>query len=168
MPDWRKECIFGVMTDSTPAGRALDALGIPYRMFRHSLPPESLEGAARERGQTAEQVVRSILFRSGEKEFILVLIAGAGQISWQRLRAHLGVSRLRMASESEVREVTGCVIGAVSPLGLPNPLRLLADESVFRQEEISMGSGERGAAVILKSADLRKALGRMETGPFAL
>jgi len=155
------------MTDSTPAARALDALGIPYRLFRHAQAPASLEQAASQRGQLPQQVVRSILFRSEEKEFVLVLMAGPGQISWPRLRAALGVSRLRMADESEVRETTGYVIGAVTPLGLPGPLRILADESVFRQEEISIGSGERGTAILLKSADLRKALEPVETGPFA-
>jgi Cys-tRNA(Pro)/Cys-tRNA(Cys) deacylase len=150
------------MTDSTPASRALDALGIPYRIFRHAQPPGSLEQAARERGQLPEQVVRSILFRSGDREFVLVLMAGPGQISWPRLRAALGVSRLRMAKESEVRDVTGYVIGAVTPLGLPRPLRILADGSVFSREEISIGSGERGTAILIKS------LGPVDTGPFAL
>jgi Cys-tRNA(Pro) deacylase len=156
------------MTDSTPASRALDTLGIPYRLFRHARSPDSLEQAAGERGQLPQQVVRSILFRSGESEFVLVLMAGPGQISWQRLRAALGVSRLRMAKESELRDVTGYVIGAVTPFGLPQPVRVLADESVFRQDEISIGSGERGTAILLRSADLRKALGPVETGPFAL
>jgi prolyl-tRNA editing enzyme YbaK/EbsC (Cys-tRNA(Pro) deacylase) len=156
------------MTDSTPAGRALDALGLPYRLFRHARPPGSLEQAAEERGQLPDQVVRSILFRSGDRGFVLVLMAGPGQISWQRLRAHLGVSRLRMAGEAEVREVTGNAIGAVTPLGLPRPLRVLADESVFRQGEISIGSGERGTAILMSSADLRKALVRVEIGAFAV
>jgi Cys-tRNA(Pro)/Cys-tRNA(Cys) deacylase len=156
------------MEASTPASRALDALGIPYCLFRHARPPGSLEQAAQERGQLPGQVVRSILFRSGDREFVLVLIAGPGQISWPRLRSHLGVSRLRMASESEVREVTGYVIGAVTPLGLPHPPRLLADESVFGQDEISIGSGQRGTAILLKSTDLRKALGQVEIGAFAV
>jgi prolyl-tRNA editing enzyme YbaK/EbsC (Cys-tRNA(Pro) deacylase) len=156
------------MAALTPAARALDALGIPYRLFRHARPPGSLEEAAAERGQAAEQVVRSILFRAGGGGFVLVLMAGPGQISWPRLRERLGASQLRLARESEVREVAGCAIGAVGPLGLPRPVRILADESVFRQAEISIGSGERGTAVLLGSADLRRALGQMETVDLAV
>jgi Cys-tRNA(Pro)/Cys-tRNA(Cys) deacylase len=155
------------MAISTPATRTLDLLGIPCCIFRHPQPPESLEQAARERGQVPEQIVRSIVFRIGAGQFVMVLMAGPGQISWKRVRTVLGISRLSMASESEVREVTGYQIGTVSPLGLPRPLRILADESVFLHEEISLGSGERGVALILKSSDLHKAVGEIETGQFA-
>jgi len=57
----------------TPATRTLDLLGIPYWLFEHPRPPESLEQAARERGQTPGQVVRSILFRLSEGQFAMAL-----------------------------------------------------------------------------------------------
>jgi Cys-tRNA(Pro)/Cys-tRNA(Cys) deacylase len=149
------------------ASRALSALGLPHSVFRHPGPVSSLEQAASERGESPDQVIRSILFRVGEGNFVMVLMAGPSQISWPALRNHLGQSRLTMASEAEVLEATGYRTGAVSPLGLPQPMRILADESVFTPEEISIGSGERGTAVILRSADLRQALGEVEVGQFA-
>jgi prolyl-tRNA editing enzyme YbaK/EbsC (Cys-tRNA(Pro) deacylase) len=72
-----------------------------------------------------------------------------------------------MASEDEVLLVTGYRVGAVAPIGLSQPLRILADETIFTVDEISIGSGERGLAVILKSADLVKAIGKVEIGQFA-
>jgi len=149
-----------------PVSVALTALGIPHRIFCHPGPVESLEQAALERGQTPEQVVRSLLFRLGEGDFVMVLVAGREQVSWPALRAYLGRSRISMASEDEVLAATGYRVGAVSPFGLPAPLRILADEGVFPLEEVSIGSGVRGVTVILKSADLRRALGDIETGPF--
>ncbi len=143
----------------TPVSRALTALGIPHRQFRHPGPVRSLEQAARERGQAPEQVVRSLLFRLAADEFVMVLVAGPEQIDWKALRRHLGQSRLTTASREEVRQVTGYEIGAVAPFGLPAPLPLLADESVFVPEEVSIGSGVRGTTVILRSADLARALG---------
>ena len=97
----------------------------------------------------------------------MVLIAGPAQISWPRLRAYLGQSRLTMASEAEVLEVTGYRVGAVSPFGLPEPIRILADENVFVPEELSIGSGVRGTAIILKSNDLRSTLNDIEIDKFA-
>jgi Cys-tRNA(Pro)/Cys-tRNA(Cys) deacylase len=155
------------MAVSTPSTRALDLLGIPYRIFEHPQPPTSLEDAARQRGQAPEQVIRSILFRHEQENFVMVLMAGPGQISWKRVRAHLEISRISMATEEEVLAVTGYAVGTVSPLGLPQPVRLLADESAFKPEEISIGCGMRGAAIIMKSADLQRALGKVETGGFA-
>lgn len=150
-----------------PVSRALAALGLPHRVFRHPGPVESLEQAARERGQAPEQVVRSLLFRLTGGAYIMVLIAGARQVAWPALRRHLGQSRVTLATADEVRAVTGYEIGAVSPVGLPRPMRVLVDEGVLAPAEVSIGSGERGVAVILASADLRRALGKAEIGAFA-
>jgi Cys-tRNA(Pro) deacylase len=150
----------------TPVTRVLDAAGIPYRVFRHPNPVRSLEQAARERGQRPDQVVRSILFRLSEDEFVMVLVAGGRQISWSALRSYLGQNRMTMASEAEVLEVTGYPIGGVSPLGLPAPLRTLVDQSVVQEEEVSLGSGVRGTTIILKSEDLMRALGEVEVGNY--
>ena len=155
------------LTDQTPATQALDRLKIPYSLFRHTESVSSLEDAASQRGQAAGQVVRSILFRVGEGHFVMGLMAGPAQISWSTLRKTLGQSRVTMATEEEVLTVTGYRTGAVSPLGLPTPLRILADESVFLPNEISIGSGQRGLAIILRSADLRKALPDVEIGQFS-
>ena len=156
------------MPDSIPAAQALDLLGIPYRLFEHAHPPESFEEAASQRGQSPAQIVRSIVFRLAEGQFIMVLMAGPGQISWKRLRAALGITRISMASEAEVLAATGFVRGAVTPLGLPHPMRILADESVFLQAEVSIGSGVRGTAILLKPTDLQSALGQLEIGKFAV
>jgi len=155
------------MLEQTPVSQALTALGLPHRLFRHPGPVSSLEQAARERGQSPRQVIRSIVFRIGAGDFVMVLVAGPAQVSWPALRSYLGQSRLTTATEDEVLRVTGYRPGAVSPFGLPAPLRILADENVFAPEEISIGSGERGATVIMKSADLRQGLGNIEIGQFA-
>ena len=155
------------MTDPTPATRQLDLLGIPYHIFVHDQAPDSLEEAARQRNQLPEQVIRSILFKQHNADFFMVLMAGPGQISWQKLRSALRVSRISMASEEQVLEVTGYKVGAVSPFGLARSVRILADDSVFRVEDISLGSGVRGVAILMKSNDLKKALGKIETGSFA-
>ena len=143
----------------TPATRALETLGIPHRLFRHPGPVTSLAQAAHERGQQPEQVVRSIVFRVAKGEFVMVLVAGAHQVSWPRLRRQLGQSRISLANEAELLSATGYVVGAVSPFGLPGPMPVLIDESVAAVDEISIGSGERGTTVIMRSADLLKALG---------
>ena len=147
------------MSATPPVAAALDAANIPYRLFVHAGPVHSLEQAAAERGQAPDQVVRSIVFRLAAGEFVMALCAGARQISWPALRRHLGVSRVTMASREEVRAVTGYELGAVAPFGLPAPMRVLVDESVLASEEISLGSGVRGTAVIMRRDDLLAALG---------
>lgn len=145
-----------------PVSVELEKLDIPHRVFKHQGKVTSLEQAALERGQRPEQVVRSILFRIGEDEYVMGLVAGPAQITWKVLRTYLGQSRLTMADKDEVLSVTGYPIGAVGPFGTARPLRILVDPGVFAEEEISIGSGIRGTTIIMKSADLKRALGEME------
>lgn len=153
-------------SDATPVSRDLAALGIAHQVFRHPGRLESLEQAAAERGQRPEQVVRSIVFRTAAGEFVMVLVAGPAQISWPRLRAYLGQSRLTTATEEELLNVTGYTRGAVAPFGLPAPVRVLVDRGVLGEEVISMGSGIQGTTVILRSFDLMRGLPAAEVGDF--
>lgn len=148
--------------ETPPVSRALEKLNIPHRIFRHETPVDSFEQAASDRGQRPSQIVRTILFRVTEDEFALVLVAGAGQISWKLLRKILGRSRITMATEEEVLAVTGYRIGTVGPFGVARPVKVMIEAGVLKEEEVSIGSGMRNTAVILKSADLKKALGAAE------
>ena len=92
----------------------------------------------------------------------MALVAGPAQISWKALRGYLGQSRLTMAKADEVLKVTGYPIGGVSPFGTASELRILVDPNVYVEEVISIGSGVRGTTVIMKSDDLKRALGEVE------
>jgi Cys-tRNA(Pro)/Cys-tRNA(Cys) deacylase len=148
--------------ETSPVSRVLTSLGIPHRVFQHTGPIHSLEQAASERGQTPRQVVRSILFRLSEDEFLMILVAGPAQIPWGWLRKLLNQNRMTMANDEEVLQITGYPPGAVSPIGLKTLVRILADRRIFEQNEISLGSGQRGVAILLASEDLRKAVPEME------
>jgi Cys-tRNA(Pro)/Cys-tRNA(Cys) deacylase len=148
--------------DKPPASIALEQLGIPHRIFRHDKPVTSFEEAAAARNQRPEQIVRSILFQVRPGEFVMALMAGRAQVDWKKLRQLVKRSRMRMATEEEVLEVTGYRIGTVSPFGLKSRVRVLLDASVLREEEISIGSGVRNVAIIMKSEDVRKALSDAE------
>lgn len=155
-----------MISDTPPAAYFLTEKGIPHQVFHHRNPITSLEQAAAERRQVPAQVVRSIVFRVNAGNYVMVLTAGPAQISWPALRAYLGQNRISMASDEEVLTTTGYRVGTVSPIGTATQLRVLADSSVFIHEEISMGSGQRDTAIILKSANLRRMLPEIEIGDF--
>jgi Cys-tRNA(Pro) deacylase len=148
--------------EKPPASIALENLNIPHQVFRHEKSLMSFEQAAAERKQRPEQIVRSILFQIRPGEFVMVLVAGPEQVDWRKLRQLVGRSRVRMATEEEVLEVTGYRVGTVSPFGLKNQIKILIDASVLKEEEVSLGSGTRQMAIIMKSVDLRRALEESE------
>ncbi len=149
----------------TPVTQALDAFDIPYRLHLHSTPLRSLEQAASERGLLPDQIVRSLVFRLENEKYILVLMPGPGKVDWQKLRHYLGVSRITTAEADEVRQVSGYETGAVSPFGLPRPIRILADRRIMDHETISIGAGIRNAGIILQRDDLLQAV-NPEIGDF--
>ncbi len=151
----------------TPAVQYLSQSGVAFRIFHHLSAIRSLRQAAEERGQSANQIVRSILFRLSTGDFVMVLMAGESQISWKALRAHLGERRLTLATPQEVIEQTGYEIGAVTPFGLRRPLRILADPSLFVPPEISLGSGQKGYAVLLQPGMLKNLIENLETVPLS-
>ncbi|MEW6566597.1 MAG: YbaK/EbsC family protein [Chloroflexota bacterium] len=150
---------------SNPVTLALDQLGIHYRLHLHPQPVRSLEQAAAERGLAPDQIVRSLVFRLEDGSFALLLMPGRAKASWPKLRRTLGVNRLTTATPDEVRQATGYEPGAVSPFGLPQPLRLLADVSLLKHDWVSIGAGIHNAGVILHREDMVRAL-RPEVGDF--
>ncbi|NLG97826.1 MAG: YbaK/EbsC family protein [Chloroflexi bacterium] len=151
----------------TPAIRHLEERGVDYRILQHNGPILSLEQAARERNQLPSQVVRSIVFRLAEDTFLMVLMPGPGQVPWKQLRRYLNQTRLTMASEEELLAATGYRPGTVTPFGLPRPMRILIDQGVLDQPEISLGSGQRGTAIIMRPENLLAALDRYEIVNFS-
>lgn len=151
---------------TTPVSTYLTEQGVAHRIFRHPGSVTSLEQAAAERGQRPEQVVRSILFRLAAERYAMVLVAGPSQVAWKALRQVVGQNRLTMAGSDEVLAVTGYPIGAVNPFGLPTPMPIYIDDGVIAEEEVSIGSGERGTTVILSSADLVRFLPDAVIGRF--
>ncbi len=152
--------------NKTPAIQYLEERQAPFRLFQHAGPIRSLEQAAQERSQQPEQVVRSIVFRLGEGEFAMVLMPGPGQVPWKALRRYLDQSRLTMASEEELLQATGYRPGTVTPFGLPRPMRILVDKGILDQPEVSLGSGQRGLAIIMAPAGILAALDSVEIVDF--
>lgn len=151
----------------TPAVAFLRERGAAFRLFRHAGQIESLEQAAAERSQQPEQVIRSIVFRLGEDDYRMVLMPGPAQVPWKALRRHLGMSRLTMASEEELFQATGYRPGTVTPFGLPHPMPVMVDQAVLDQPEVSLGSGERGLAIIMQPRDMLNALDQYEIVNFS-
>lgn len=140
--------------------RALSALrdaGIEFEVTRHG-PVKSLAEAAQARGIEPRQIVKTMVVRRGEGDFLFVLVPGDREISWPKLRGILGVSRLSMPDAATAFEVTGFERGTITPFGSLAPLPVIADESVLGQT-ISLGAGAHGVAVTLLADDALRALG---------
>ena len=139
-----------------PAEDALAASGLPYRLISHG-PVRSLAEAAQARGVSPADVVKTLVVRRGDDDFLFVLVPGDRTISWPKLRAQLGVSRLSMPDAAMARDVTGYERGTITPLGSTTAWPVITDERVLGRE-ITLGAGEHGVAVAVRAEDVLAAL----------
>jgi prolyl-tRNA editing enzyme YbaK/EbsC (Cys-tRNA(Pro) deacylase) len=72
-------------------------------------------------------------------------------VNWQLLRKNLKTNRVALATPDEVFEITGYHIGTVSPFGLPAKFPILLDQRLKDREEVSIGSGLPGVAIIINT-----------------
>jgi Cys-tRNA(Pro) deacylase len=141
---------------TTPALKAADEAGLAYRVITHG-PVRSLAEAAAARGVTPADVVKTLVVRRADDDFLFVLIPGDRTISWPKLRALLGVSRLSLPDAELARQATGYERGTITPFGSVRPWPVIADERLAGRE-ITLGAGEHGVAIAGAADDVVAAL----------
>lgn len=137
------------------ATAALDKTGIDYTIVRHG-PVRSLAEAAEARGVEPRQIAKTLVVRRGKADYLFVLVPGGRQISWPKLRALLGVTRLSMPSAETAREVTGYVRGTITPFGSLHEWPVIADTRV--EGTISIGAGAPGVSALISAVDVIRVL----------
>lgn len=130
---------------STPAVRAVEAAGLAHRVLRHG-PAGSVAEAAAAQGMEVRDLVKTLVVRRAEGQYVFVLVPGDRVISWPRLRTLLGVTRLSMPDAETARRATGYERGTITPFGSATAWPVIADERL-RGRTIGLGAGERGVGL---------------------
>lgn len=130
--------------------------GIGFEVVRHGRV-SSLEEAAAARGVEPSAIVKTLVVRRGDDDFLLVLVPGDRTIAWPRLRALLGVSRLSMPDADAAREATGYERGTITPFGSVHSWPVVADERVTGRT-VSVGGGAHGVSFSVDGDELVRAL----------
>lgn len=145
------------MTVDTPATRALREAPLVYEIVITE-PAHSAEESAAFQGVAVERLLKSIVVRRGENDYVFVLVPGNRQIDWRKLRRHLGVSRLSLPDRDEAKRVTGYEPGTITPFGAATELPVVVDESVAGGGIVTVGGGARGVNVHVDSVELARYL----------
>lgn len=118
----------------------------------------SLEEAAALRRLRPSALIKTMVVRRGEDDYVFVLVPGDRVIDWPKLRAVLGERRLSMPDADEALEVTGYVRGTITPFGASRDWPVVADQLVA-EEAVSIGGGRRGVSIQADGAALAEVLG---------
>jgi len=141
----------------TRALEAVLATGIPHRVVQTELPNSPEESAALQEIPVGA-LLRTIVVRRGEDDYLFVLVPAGRRFDWPRLRAHLGVKRLSLPDPEEAHAVTGYVRFTITPFGSTRAWPVVLDASAMAHEVVSVGGGVRGLNIHMAPADLVAAL----------
>lgn len=104
------------------------------------------------------QLVKSLVVRRGEGDYLFALIPGDRSIAWPKLRAVVGANRLAMPPADEALNATGYERGTITPIGATGDWPVFADERIAGAT-VALGAGAHGYSVLVDADALVRAYG---------
>jgi prolyl-tRNA editing enzyme YbaK/EbsC (Cys-tRNA(Pro) deacylase) len=141
--------------------KLLDSESILYEVFEHAPVRTSEEASNIRHGYTIHQGAKAIIVRvkipNKGKKFIMLVVPGDMRFSEKQLKANLGITEVRFATEVEVGEITnGILPGGVPPFGNLFGLEVYVDPEVLKNEKIIFNAGDRSYSIAMRAVDYEK------------
>lgn len=127
-------------------------VNVDHEVVRHRRV-NSLTEAAALRGVEPSEVIKTMVVRRGDDDYIFTLVPGDRVIDWAKLRGVLGERRLSLPDAEEALAVTGYVRGTITPFGASRQWPIFADERLTKAK-VSMGGGAHGVSITIEGATL--------------
>lgn len=143
----------------------LISLGIPFDKLEHEVVTTS-EAAAGARSSRLEEGAKALIVKAGDA-FYHLIISAAKRIDNNKLRKILNTRKVRFARPEEVKDLTGCMPGAVPPFGNLFGLKVYMDDALLAEETVYFNCGSHTVSLRMKREDLVKATGA-EVASFGL
>lgn len=90
-----------------------------------------------------QKLIKSILFIADEQP-VLVLVRGDYEVNDVKLTNFLHADFLSLATDAQVQELFDAPVGSIGPVGAPESVRILADETVMKLINAVTGANEEG------------------------
>ena len=136
---------------------AASARGLDIELVRRP-DAGSLHEAAELLGLQPGDIVKTLVVKRSDDTYLFALVPGGRSISWPKLRAVVGVNKLRLPEAELAFQATGYVRGTITPIGSTHDWPVFADESIVGRR-IAMGAGGSGYSLFTQADDLISAFG---------
>jgi Cys-tRNA(Pro)/Cys-tRNA(Cys) deacylase len=139
----------------TNAARYLDSLGIAYELRDYALDTEDFSAilVAEKIGLPPEQVFKTLLCITSDKEHVFAVVPGNAELDFKKLAQAAGARKAEMVSLKDIQPLTGYIRGGVTVFGAKKNFPVYADETLEICDQISVSAGIRGTQIILSPAD---------------
>lgn len=137
----------------------LESVGAEYEMFE--IDPDFADTAqfCEKYGFPLEKSGNTIVVASkrGQKKYCACIVAATDRLDVnKRVKGLMEVSRASFAGAEETRELTGMMIGGVTPFGLPDNLPIYADAKLQSLDYVILGGGSRSFKLKMPPSELAK------------
>jgi prolyl-tRNA editing enzyme YbaK/EbsC (Cys-tRNA(Pro) deacylase) len=133
--------------------RALTALGAEdtVTVFDSKVPTAAAAAAAL--GCELAAITNSLVFELDDAP-LLILASGAARVDVHKVAEQLGAAKIKRASAAFVLKHTGQEVGGVAPVGHPEKIRTLLDESLKSHRLLWAGAGDHNSMFSITYEDL--------------
>lgn len=128
---------------SSSAGKVQEALqqhGLELQVIELAQTTRTAAEAARAIGCGVGQIAKSLIFKTGSGNPVLVIASGVNRVDEKLLAAELGET-ITKADADFVRQATGYAIGGVPPIGHRQEITTIIDRDLLNYEEIWAAAG---------------------------
>ena len=150
----------------TNAARYLESLGIGYELREYAVDPEEFSAVvvAEKIGMPPEQVFKTLLCVTSEREHVFAVVPGNEELDFKKLARAAGARKAEMVSLKDVEPLTGYVRGGVTVFGAKKDFPAYVDETIELFDVISVSAGTRGTQMLMSPADYLRAVNSGRAG----
>ncbi len=126
-----------------------------FTVSTHSKAYTAREVAAAEHLPAREVAKTVVVF--GDGQYHLVVVPASKLVDFHEVRAALGLTQARLATESELGKLfPDCELGAMPPLGPIYGLPVYLDSSLAGQDMIAFNAGTHRDVIHMRTAEFRR------------
>ncbi len=135
---------------TTQVVTVLDAIGVEYEIIE--CDPDFADTAAfcEKYGYPVDNCGNAIVVASKREpvQFATCIVKGTSRLDVNKtVRKLMGVPKASFASPEQTVEITGMMIGGVTPFALPPDVPIYADDKLMTLDYVILGSGSRSSKV---------------------
>ncbi len=107
-------------------------------------------------GVKESQTVKSLVLKTKEGRFLVLVMPGDKKVDWKVLAGQLNTKRMEFAKPEEVLQLVGCEVGCVPPFGHLTELPIYMDRELLKKDVVYFNPGVHDKSFKVKAWDLKK------------
>ncbi len=142
------------MKGASDLARFIEENGVKARLIPVGDAATSIKASAA-LGIEVDRIVKTVIFVDNEGKPHAVVLRGSRRVNQSKLAKLLGVRRVRLATRSEVAELTGYEAGGVPPIDIPIDT-IIDSELAAINGEVYAGGGDASTLLEIRVEDIIK------------